>query len=179
MKNLFCLALIKSATICHSELGKLLCQILSASKAKSPRPSLVSIDDYFTSNHQLALYLHRSDSCTKKYRLKGYIPFVNEGGSILVKKSDVDNAVKLFPHLIALSPVPARSVPRIFARLVETEDKRTVIYFTFQHRECLMSVDSEEAKSRNQIHTLCRQFIQIIHHFKPFKIAPAETKFAA
>ena len=111
MKNLFRVALIKTVSLCHSETGKLMCQILSATKSKSPRPSVVNMDDYFTTNHQLALYLNRSDSCAKKYRLQGYIPFINEGGSIPAKKTDVDKAVKLFPHFIVSSPVPVRSAP--------------------------------------------------------------------
>ena len=131
MKNLFRLALIKSVALCHAESGKLLCQILSATKSKSPRPSVVSIDDYFTTNHQLALFIFiAAILCTKKYRLQGYIPFVNEGGSILVKKSDVDKAVKLYPQLIVTSPLPPRPAPRIFTRIVEADDE---IYFYSRH----------------------------------------------
>jgi hypothetical protein len=180
MKNLFRLALIKSATIIHDETGKLLCLILSSTKSKSPRPSVVSIDDYFTTNHQLALYLHRSDSCTKKYRLQGYIPFINEGGSILVKKSDVDKAVKLFPQLIVSSPLPPRPAPRIFTRIVEANEKYTFIHVSYQGENFWIPVTPpEKAKDRKEVHTICHTVIQLLHQIKPFKIAPAETNIAA
>jgi hypothetical protein len=179
MKNLFSLALIKSARILHEESGKFLCQILSATKAKSSRPSVVSIVDYFTTNHQLALYLHRSDSCTTKYRLQGYIPFINEGGSILVKKSDVDNAVKLFPQLIVSSPVPSRPAPRIFTRIVESDTENAVIHFTYQGRECFILTTRRKAPIRSKVYSLCREMIGLIHQIKPFKIAPDLSKIAA
>jgi len=179
MKNLFRVALIKSATIVHDETGKLLCQILSATKSKTPRPSVVSIDDYFTTNHQLALYLHRSDSCTKKYRLQGYIPFINEGGSILVKKSDVDKAVKLYPQLIVSSPIPSRPAPRIFTQLIEAGDEITFIRFSYQGEKIWIPVAPEKAKDRKAVYSLCHKVIGLIHQIKPFKIAPAETNIAA
>jgi hypothetical protein len=179
MKNLFRLALIKSATIIHDETGKLLCQILSATKVKSSRPSVVTSVDYFTTNHQLALYLHRSDSCTKKYRLQGYIPFINEGGSILVKKSDVDKAVELYPQLIAASPIPSRPAPRIFTRIVESDTKNAVIHFTYQGRECFILTTRKKPPIRSAVYSLCRDMIGLIHQFKPFKIAPDLSKIAA
>jgi hypothetical protein len=179
MKNLFSLALIKSVRIIHEESGKFLCQILSATNAKSPRPSVVTMDDYFTTNHQLALYLHRSDSCTTKYRLQGYIPYINEGGSILVKKSDVDKAVKLYPQLIASSPVPSRPAPRIYARLIRDDDGNNIVHFTHQGRECFISVASGMPVDRAIIYSYCRKFIQIVHRVKPFKIAPDLSKIAA
>ena len=177
MKNLFRVALIKSATIIHDETGKLLCQILSSTKSKTPRPSVVSIDDYFTTNHQLAIYLHRSDSCTKKYRLLGYIPFINEGGSILVKKSDVDKAVKLHPHLAA-APAAAPA-PRIFTQLIEAGDEFTFIRFSYQGEKIWIPVAPEKAKDRKAVYSLCHKVIGLIHQIKPFKIAPAETNIAA
>lgn len=182
MKNLFRLALIKSATICHSELGKLLCQILSATKAKTPRSAnwRIRSDEYFTTNHQLALYLHRSDSCTKKYRLRGYIPFINEGSNILVKKSDVDKAVELYPQLIVTSPLPSRPAPRIFTQIVEADEKTTFIHLTYQGESLWIPVTPpEKAKDRKEVHSLCWKIIGLLHQIKPFKIAPDLSKIAA
>jgi hypothetical protein len=141
---------------------------------------VVSSDDYFTTNHQLALYLNRSDSCTKKYRLRGYIPFVNEGGSILVKKSDVDKAVKLFPQLIVTSPLPQRPAPRIFTRIVEANDEYTFIHVTYQGADLWIPVSPpEKAKDRKGVHNICHTVIQLLHQIKPFKIAPDLSKIAA
>ncbi len=181
MKNLFRIALIKSATICHSELGKLLCQVLSATKAKSEKSAnrLINTADFFTSDQQLALHLHRSKSCVKKYRLKGYIPFVSESGHILVKKSDVDKAVELYPLLMAVSPLPSRPAPRIFTRIVESDTKNAVIHFTYQGRECFILTNRKKAPVRSVVYSLCREFIGMIHQFKPFKIAPDNIRVAA
>jgi hypothetical protein len=180
MKNFFRIALIKSATICHSELGKLLCQVLSATKAKSPQPSMVNTGEYFTSDQLLALHLHRSKSCVKKYRLKGYIPFIHEGGHILVKKSDVDKAVELYPQLMVVSPLPSRQAPRIFTQLIEADDEYTFIRFSYQGEKIWIPVTPpEKAKDRKTVHSLCHKVIQLLHQIKPFKIAPDETKIAA
>jgi hypothetical protein len=179
MKNIFRLALIKSATIIHDETGKLLCQILSATKSKSPRPSVVSSDEYFTTNHQLALYLHRSDSCTKKYRYLGFIPFIKDGGRILVKKSDVENVVKLYPNLVVSSPIPSRPAPRIFTQLIEADDETTFIRFTYQGEKIWIPVSPEKSKDRKTVHSLCHKVIQLLHQIKPFKITPDNSKIAA
>jgi hypothetical protein len=179
MKNLIRVSLIKSVGIVITGLGKLQCQLLSAKTAESPKPSMVNTDDYFISNHQLAQYLHRSDACVKRYRHLGFIPFINEGGRILVKKTDVDRAVKLFPQLIVSSPAPSRPAPRIYARLLRDDDGNNIVYFTHQGRECFISVASGMPVDRAIIYSYCRKFIQILHRVKPFKIAPDLSKIAA
>jgi hypothetical protein len=179
MKNLFRVALIKSATICHAELGKLLCQVLSATNSKAPKPPVVTNAEYFTSDQQLALHLHRSRSCVKKYRLKGYIPFDKEGNQILVKKSDVDKAVELYPLLMATSPLPSRPAPRLFIRIVQLNETKFFLHFSYQGEKVWIPVTPEEASNRSIVHTHCRDVIQLIHQIKPFKIAPAETNIAA
>lgn len=181
MKRLFRISLIKSVGIAITELGKLQCKLLSLKTTESPRPSVVTSDDYFTTNHQLALYLNRCDSAAEKYRYQGFIPFINEGGRILVKKLDVDNAVKLNPHLAGASSSPSRPAApsRIFTQIVEVSDEMTFIHFTYQHRDCWIPVTPKKAADRNAVYSLCQKVIQLLHQVKPFKIAPAETKIAA
>jgi hypothetical protein len=179
MKKLIKLSLIKSVGIAITELGKLQCKLLSAKTAESPKPSVVNSDEYFTSNHQLALYLHRGDSTVKRYRYLGFIPFIRDGGRILIKKSDVYEAAKLYPNLIASSPVPPRSVPSIFTRIVEGDEEYTFIHVCYQGEKFWIPVDPEKAKIRNTVHSLCRKIIQLMHQIKPFKIAPDTIKIAA
>ena len=181
MKRLIRVSLIKSVGIAITELGKLQCKLLSVKTTESPRPSMVTSDDYFTTNHQLALYLNRCDSAVEKYRYQGFIPFINEGGRILIKKTDVDNAVKLNPHLAGEScPQPHPAVPsRIFTQIVEASDEISFIHFTYQHRDCWIPVAPKKAADRNAVYSLCQKVIQLLHQVKPFKTAPPETKIAA
>ncbi len=179
MKKLFRIALLRSATILHEETAKFICKLRSLKVAESPKPSMVNSDEYFTSNHQLALYLHRGDSTVKRYRYLGFIPYIKDGGSILIKKSDVEYAVKLFPALIASSPVPPRSVPSIFTRIVEGDEEYTFVHVCYQGEKFWIPVDPEKAKIRSTVHSLCRKIIQLMHQIKPFKIAPDNIKMAA
>jgi hypothetical protein len=122
MKNLIRVSLIKSITVCHAELGKFLCKLLAVKAAESSRPSVVNSEECFTTNQQLVNYLHRSDSATKKYRYLDLILFINEGGHIMIKKNDVDSAVKLYSHLAASSDnssLRSASAPHIFTCIVE------------------------------------------------------------
>jgi hypothetical protein len=140
---------------------------------------VVEQKDYFTSDSQLALHLHRSRSCVKKYRLKGYIPYDKEGNQILVKKSDVDKAVELYPLLMATSPLPSRPAPRIFIRIVQANEKKFFIHFTYQNEKVWIPVSPEEAQNRAAVRSNCREVIELMHEIKPFKIAPDLSKIAA
>jgi hypothetical protein len=173
IRDLFLRSVLKSVSISIVHLSKLKCLLLTVKKSEEPLSSALNESDYLVSDSQLGAYLNRSPKTVERYRYKGFIPFRKVKNAVYIKKTDVDDALKIYPFLSGSYFKPVNIQNPVISISVDKEQAgHRFVYLNYQFWNCTLFLDKSYFKDIPLLTDVLILAIYARHRIKPFKISP-------
>jgi hypothetical protein len=173
MKSLIREVLIKSVSASIDHLSKLKCLLVAFKKSEKPLSADFDEADYLVSDKQLGAYLNKSPKTVERYRYKGYIPYSKIKNSVYIRKTDVDEAVKIYPFLSQPGGKPVNIKNPHISIIVEKEQAgHRFVYLNYQCWNCTLFLEKSYFDDVALLTDVLILTVFARHRIKPFRISP-------